>query len=231
MYRRLFLAASGALLLAAGTAFAGDSATFVNLGFSADGDIYMFAQYGVSSGGFRPWADLFVVDVARNDFVSGGRQSYVHENPIVAGQSGAGAMHSLLARNAPLAERYGVVFPNQGQPLYVALVDDPALANRPIDFRDFESGIDYHASLAETVEGSGAAARSSFVINLRRTGGNGTETFTVGSPNVRRAGVLSYRIRQVLVSPAGNSMIFVIEMQRAAGDTHDIRYMVEALRF
>ena len=231
-FRRIFLALAGWLIVSGSALWAGDSASFVNLGFSADGGFYMFAQYGVRSGTLRPWADLFIVDVARNDFVPGGSSSYTHDRPIVAGQSGSGAMHSLIARNAPLAARHGVVFPNQGQPLYIALPGDPALYNQPITFRDFASGVSYHAALVETVEGSGASLRSSFFISLRRTTRYGeTRTFTVGSPGVWRNGILSYRIRQVLVSPSSESMVFVIEMRRVAGNTHDIRYMVEAVRF
>ncbi|MCL2191346.1 MAG: DUF2259 domain-containing protein [Treponema sp.] len=234
LLKRLFLALAGLLIVGGPALWAGDSASFVNLGFSADGSVYMFAQYGVRSGTLRPWANLFVVDVARNDFVPGGRASYTHDRPIVAGQSGSGAMHSLIARNAPLAERHGVIFPNQGQPLYIALPGDPALYNRSITFRDFASRdttVYYEARLVETIEGSGANVRSSFFINLRRTHHGETRTFTVGSPSIWRDGILSYRIRQVLVSPSGDSMIFVIEMRRVAGNTHDIRYMVEALRF
>jgi len=168
--RRVFAVFAG-LLIAGGSSLwaAGDSASFVNLGFSADGGFYMFAQYGVRSGTLRPWADLFIVDVARNDFVPGGRLSYTHDRPIVAGQTGSGAMHSLLAGNSALAERHGVVFPNQGQPLYIALAGDPALDNEPITFRDFATGAFHEASLVETFQGSGAGLRSSFVINLRRT--------------------------------------------------------------
>jgi len=231
MFRRVFVALAGLLVINVSALWAGDSATFVNLGFSADGSIYMFAQYGVRSGTLRPWADVFIVDVARNDFVSGGRTSYTHDRPIVHGQTGSGSMHSLIARNASLAERHGVVFPNQGQPLYIALAGDPALDNEPITFRDFSTGISYHAALVETIEGTGANLRSSFFINLRSTNPRGeTRAFIVGSPNIWRNGILSYRIRQVLISPAGDSMIFVIEMRQAAGNTHNIRYMVAALR-
>jgi len=235
MARRRILFALAGLLMAGGAAlWAGDSASFVNLGFSADGSVYMFAQYGVRSGTLRPWADIFIVDVARNDFVPGGRASYTHARPILAGQTGSGAMHALIARNAPLAERHGVTFPNQGQPLYIALRGDPALTNDPITFRDFASAdsvIYYEARLVETTEGFGANARSSFFINLRRTHRGETRNFIVGSPGVWRDGILSYRIRQVLVSPSGESLIFVIEMRQAAGNAHDIRYMVEAIRF
>jgi len=228
--KRLSIVLAGLLMANASTVWAGDSATFVNLGFSADGNYYMFSQFGVRTDSLRPWADLFVVDVGRNSFVPDGKISYTHERPIVAGQNGAGAMHSLIARNAALSERHGVRFPNQGQPLYIALAGDPALANETINFRDFQSGFSYVASLAETVEGSGASLRSSFRINLTSNGPDGrTRAFTIGT-SIWRPGILSYRIRQVLISPTGNSMIFVVEMRQASGDTHNIRYMVEAVR-
>ena len=228
--KRVFFVLAGFFIANAPTSWAGDSATFVNLGFSADGSYYMFSQFGVRSDSLRPWADLFVVDVGRNNFVPGGRISYTHERPIVAGQNGAGAMHSLIAQNAVLSERHGVRFPNQGQPLYIALAGDPALENQTVTFRDFQSGFSYVASLSETVQGSGASLRSSFNINLASNGPSGqTKTFTIGT-SIWRPGILSYRIRQVLISPSGNSMVFVVEMRQAEGDTHNIRYMVEAVR-
>jgi len=240
VFRRVFYALAGLLVANVSVLWAGDSASFVNLGFSADGSVYMFAQYGVSSDTLRPWADVFVVDVDRNDFVPGGAVSYTHNRPIVAGQNGSAAMHALIARNAPLAERHGVTFPNQGQPLYIGMARYPRPgitarerdnANEPVEFRDFAAGISYVATLVETIEGTAANPRSSFSINLRSVDQRGeTRTLTVGSPNVWRSGISQYRIRRVLVSPLGDSLVFVIEMRQVAGNTHNIRYMVETVR-
>jgi predicted secreted protein len=213
------------------SAYAGDSASFVNLGFSSSGDFYMFAQYGVKSGVLAPWAELYVVDVARNDFVRGGRLSYTHQKPISAGQDGSGALYSLVARNAALAGQYGIIFPEQGQPLYIALDGDPAYAGETISFRDFVSGISYRAALVETIYGSGRDIRSSFYINLECDDGeSGIKKYTIGTPNLRRPLVMSYRIKKALIAPPGNSIIFVIEMKCRAQNGHDIRYMVEAMR-
>jgi predicted secreted protein len=229
--RRFFPAAALVFLLGAPVAQAGDTASFVDLGFSSAGNYYMFAQYGVKSGALAPWAELFVVDVARNDFVRGGRLSYTHDRPISAGQDGSGALYSLVARNAALAGQYGVIFPDQGQPLYIALDGDPAYAGETITFRDFASGVSYRATLIETVNGSGRETTSSFYINLESDDGKGgAKKYTVGTPNLRRPLVLSYHIKKVLIAPSGNSLIFVIEMKRHAESGHDIRYMVEALR-
>jgi predicted secreted protein len=211
--------------------WAGDTATFVDLGFSPDGKTYMFGQYGLQSGTLRPWADLFIVDVSKNDFVSGGRLSYVHDGPIVAGQDGSGALYRLIAQNASMAERYRINYCFQGQPLFVAIDGSEGSRAVPVEFRDFETGANYRASLVSYVEGSGANLKSSFFINLERTARDGSKkSYTVGNPQIKRSFVASYIIRKVMIAPHDGSMIFLIEMKRQEGGDINIRYMVEALR-
>ncbi|MDR2476614.1 MAG: DUF2259 domain-containing protein [Treponema sp.] len=232
LVKKYFLIWAGLLVWRAALVYAGDSASFVDLGFSHDGNIYMFAQYGVKSGGLKPWADLFVVDISRNDFVSGGKVSYTHDSPIVAGQDGSGALYRIITRNAALVDQYGINFPNQGQPLYIALEGDPAYAGEAIEFRDFESGFSYQARLLETVSGSGAGLTSSFHIKLTRVSDAGQEkTYVIGTPDLKRPHISSYRIKKALIAPHSGSLVFVIEMKRQSEDGPDIRYMVEALRF
>ena len=214
--------------------WAGDTANFVDLGFSPDGKTYMFGQYGVQSETLRPWADLFIVDVPKNNFVSGGKFSYVHDGPTVTGQDGSGALYRLIAQNASMAERYRINYCLQGQPLFIAMNSEGSseIAGQiPIVFRDFESGANYRASLVSYVEGSGANLKSSFFINLERTARDGSKkVYTVGSPQIKRPLVASYRIKKVMVAPHDGSMIFLIEMKKQEGSGFNIRYMVEALR-
>ena len=210
--------------------WAGDVALFVDLGFSPDGKTYMFAQYGVQSESLRPWADLYVVDVPRNNFVSGGKISYVHSAPVIAGQDGSGALYQLIARNAALAERHKINYLFQGQPLFIALNGQSA-EESAVEFRDFEQGASYRAALVPSVEGSGPALRSSFYINLERTGRDGKrQTYTIGTPQIKRPLIASYGIKKVMVAPHDGSVIFVIEMRKQSANGFDVRYMVEALR-
>jgi len=212
--------------------WAGDTATFVDLGFSPDGKTYMFAQYGIQSGTLKPWADLFVVDVVRNNFVSGGRFSYVHDKPVVSGQDGSGALYRIITQNVSIANRYRINYCFQGQPLYIGMdTGDPADTAVPIEFRDFDSGANYRASLVATVEGTGAALKSSFHIDLERTGRDGArKTYTVGTPQLKRPFVGAYRIRKVMTAPRDGSIIFVIEMRIQESGETNLRFMVEALR-
>ena len=234
MFKKTHFTIIAALLFCVSGLWAGDTASFVDLGFSPDGKVYMFAQYGVESGTLKPWADLFIVDVPKNNFVSGGRISYTHDSPVVPGQDGSGALYRLIAQNAATAERYRVNYNFQGQPLFIALGDEArpgANGQSSIGFRDFESGASYYASLVSEVEGSGPGLKSSFYIDLERTSKDGSKkTYRVGNPQLKRPLVSSYRIRKVMIAPHDGSMIFLIEMKKQEGTDFNIRYMVEALR-
>jgi predicted secreted protein len=218
------------LSLALGSLAAGDTASFVDLGFSPDGGTYMFGQYGIRNGTLKPWAELFAVDMGRNVFIQGGRLAYTHDAPAVSGQDGSGAFLHLLTQNATLAERRGVNYLTRGRLLYVGVLD--GVERETIEFRDFEKGASYRATLVTRTEGTGANLRSSFVIELEQTGANGARrSFQGGSPQVKRSLISSYQIRRVMISPRDGGLIFVIETRGQAASGQDIRYMVEAVKF
>jgi len=210
---------------------AGDSANFVDLGFSADGKVYMFAQYGVAADSLKPWAEIYAVDVPRNNFVPNGVRKSMSATAAEAGQDGSGLFHRLLADSAALAKRHGVDHTRQGTPLYVAIENGGGKAGEPVEFRDFDAGVSYKAVVNSLVEGSGASLRSSFFIAVDRTDKEGkTKKLTVGTPALKRPLIASYAIRRVISAPRNGSLVFVVEMRRLGPKGVDIRYMVEALR-
>jgi predicted secreted protein len=217
-------------LLGTLSVFAGDVANFVDLGFSEDGNTYMYGQFGVREGSQLPWAEMRIVNVRANDFVSNGRFNYTHTDTISAGQDGAGALYKLIARNSQAIEKYAVPFLRQGVPLYITLLNGQTDA--AIDFRDFEKDVRYTAKIVPYTEGYGESLRSSFFVEISRTGADGvSRTFTAGTPGIKRNGIESYFIKKVLVAPDRSSMIFVIEMySRNGAGAPDVRYMVETLK-
>jgi predicted secreted protein len=232
LLKKIILIISIIFLTCVSVLWAGDSAVFVDLGFSPDGKTYMFGQYGVLLPSLKPWAELFVVDMNTNDFVSNGKASYTQDNAIQAGQDGSGILYQLLGKNTNLSSRYNINFQNQGQPLYISRNENPPECGETIEFRDFISGKYYIARLIPTINGTGMNTRSSFYIDLSVTSLDGqTRNYTVGTPSISRQRILSYNIKKVLIDSAGKSIIFVIEMKRAAENSFDIRYMVEAVRF
>jgi predicted secreted protein len=231
MYIKKTLLILGALLLGVSGLWAGDAASFVDLGFSQDGRTYMFGQYGVLSPSLNPWAELFVIDVPSGDFVPSGKVSCTQDSPIKAGQDGAGVLYNLISGNAALVSRNGIDFQNQGQPLYVSLATNLPERGETIKFRDFLAKKEYTANLVFSTEGGGQNVRSSFYINLESRSETGQyKNYTIGSSHIARPKVISYNIKKVLVDARGGSLIFVIQMKCADPSGHSIRYMVETLR-
>ncbi|MFA6507382.1 MAG: DUF2259 domain-containing protein [Treponemataceae bacterium] len=229
---RAVVALFAALTVWAGSnVWAGDSASFVDLGFSADGKVYMFAQYGVESASLKPWAELFTVDVPRNDFVKNGVKKAVGKAAVDAGQDGAGIFHSLLEENAALTKKYKVDHKRQGSPLYVATENGGGKSGQILEFRDFDAESSYKAKLVSNVEGKGDKLHSSFFISVERTLKSGkVKKYIVGSPAIKRAGVVSYAVRRVVAAPRDGSLVFVIETVKNGAKGPIIRYMVEVFR-
>ena len=228
MNRKLILLAVMVLLIS--PLWAQDTAVFVDFGFSADGRTYSFGQYGINADTLRPWAEFCVVDVGSNSFVPGGRINYVHDSPVIAGHDGSGALFRVISRNTALLDRYKIGFLLQGHPLYVSLENGALSGSETVEFRNFETGESYRATL--TGSGFGSASGSSFNIAIERRGKDGSSrTYTAGNAGIRRPGIISYRIRRVLTAPGTGSLVFVIEMKKQnTNGSVDIRYMAETIR-
>lgn len=59
------------LLMTATSAFAADNAERAVIGFSPDGRYFAFEQYGVQDGSGFPYSEIFVIDLAANQWVKG----------------------------------------------------------------------------------------------------------------------------------------------------------------
>lgn len=203
---------------------AGDFAKFVNLGFSANSRYFMFGQYGIDDQTAYPYAEIYVVDVPANDFVPGTSDRVEIPIPASVTQEGQGALYTLLPDLVPTRDRLGIEHVRTGTYLYV-LVN--GVEPKPeLDFRDFVAGRRFKVKLMQTVEDNGAK----FHIAMTVSTASGSKDYVVGLPNYVRPGVRSYKIRQILLTPDGNSLIFVIEKEIEVDDGTDIRFMVETVR-
>ncbi len=221
-----------ALLLALVTAaaWAGDVAHFVNLGFSEDDRYFLFGQYGVDEKTLSPYAEIAVVDVPANQFASGAVRKASYKLPSEPGTTGEGALYNLLRDNGDVARKYLIDHVRTGRLLYV-LASGDAKPQETLSFRDFQTGSRYQMHLVQATFGEGDKVESSFHIEITVTSASGdAKSYRMGLPDFRRKGVRGYRVRQVLLSPRGGSLVVV--MERAERDTggSNIRYMIETLR-
>ena len=205
---------------------AGDVATFVNLGFSEDSSVFMFGQYGVIDGEERPYAEIYTVNVHKNAFVPDGVTKKVYTDEVQPGQDGSGALFNLFHQVEPQVSKYSVDHLKTGRLVYVHVDGDKP--KERIEFRDFYRGDSYVLTLVQQNFGTDRDVSASFHINLAVTSKSGsTRTYTLGLPDYRRDGVISYRIQEVFFSPAESGLVVVMEKELWSEQGKNIRYMVE----
>jgi len=211
------------------TASAGDAARFVNLGFSPDSRVFMFAQHGISQDNGFPFAEIYAVDVPDNSFVSGGVARETYRIPLSPGQDGSGALYSLLPEMTDVVDRYRINHLSQGRLVYV-LINGSEVRDR-VEFRDFDSGNRYEIEITQERRGSGNDVRAAFHLDVTtHLASGGVLTHRVGRPGYFRDDIDRYRINQVIVSPDERSIVVVIERIRDLESGMRIRYMVETVK-
>jgi predicted secreted protein len=214
-------------LLAALAASAGDVAQFVNLGFSADAKYFLFGQYGIAEKDSVPWADTFIVDIAKNAFVPKGTVSFKGKQAVDPGANGLGALIDAVETGLPQTQKLKIDHLLTGRLLYILV--DGADAPDAIEFRDFQSGKSYKLTLTQVATPKDASSSFSIAVTVTDKDGK-TSTFTVGDPKFVRAGVKAYHIKQIILGPDGSSLVFVVQREEQDTKGNNIRYMVEVVR-
>ncbi|NIZ40535.1 DUF2259 domain-containing protein [Entomospira entomophila] len=214
--------------------WAGDVATFVNMGFSNDGTIFFFSQYGYDDHRKEVYAQAIFVDVIHNDYTTDGLQYHSIPSIPQSGDTLDGAFLELVERLASMRKHYNVNFANKGRIIYASSVMRETAriffskTSENLKFRDFQDNRTFDVTLHQQITNPKA---STFTIDFSITKADGTQkNYQVGSPSITRA-VSHYEIDRIIVSPNGESLIFIIAMRMpTAIGTPNVRYMVEAIK-
>ena len=226
------------MILASGFSalFAGDVASFVDKGFTADGKYYIFGQYGKTDKKYQGWAEIYQVDVEKNDFVDTGVFK-TKPSAVTAGKSGKEVYEALEAKNYLYLKNLPTEKANIDQVLYI-LDDIHKKGTEEIVFTDFtgseiENKNTYHIQLIPTYEGKGKNTKSSFFIMLEKQDANGNiiSRKKIGSPDIKRKGIIEYKIERIFCDKSGKSLVFIIEKTLEDDTGISIRYMVETAKF
>ena len=228
--RRLFLFAV-LLMVSAGTGriFAGDTATFVNLGFSNDAKHFMFGQFGILEENSNAYSDIFLVDVASNTFVKSGVKHTEADIPSEPGSTGEGALFNLLEKSVDFKEKYKIDHLVTGRLLYLFV--DGEKPKEKLEFRDFQLNKGYSIRLVQVSSGKGENVSSSFYLDVNITEKSGElKHYQVGLPNYKRRKVRKYRVKEIILGPDKRSVIFIIQKEEIDKKGSNIRYMIETLK-
>ena len=215
--------------------FAGDVASFVDKGFTEDGKYYLFGQFGKTDKKFQGWAEIYQVDIEKNDYVNGG-VFRTKPSAVTAGKNGREVYEALEAKSFYYLKDVKCEKADPENVLYI-LDDVNRSGTDEIVFTDFKSDIEnpdtFHIQLVPTVNGSGKKVSSSFYIDVEKRDADGNLIFKkkVGSPDIVRKGVYNYKIERIVCDKSEKSFIFVVEKMMEDDSGINIRYMVEAARF
>ncbi|MCQ2982776.1 MAG: DUF2259 domain-containing protein [Treponemataceae bacterium] len=217
-------------LVCAVSLFAGDVATFDDIGISADGKTYLFGQYGMTDSTYQGYAELYAVDISENNYVKGGVKKTAPSKKT-AKVSGAAVYEELKGANAAWLAGYKAAPASIDNTLYLRS-DSKKAPTESITVTDFarsENGntVTYTFTLIPTVEKKGKEVVSSFYISVQRTADGNTQTFIAGNKDIKRKDITGYAIEKIMVDPTGSRFIIVVEKTADSDKGPEVRYMVE----
>ncbi len=224
---------AGLVFVAAGLCFAGDAAAFKDIGFSSDGKIYVFGQCGKTDVNFQPYAEIYTIDVEKNEYVPGGVYKNFEPNSL---RSGSQVYEDLLAKHYFDIKKFNCK-PAQADDVLYVLESEKKKGEDAIEFKNYGDDGDanrltYKARLVPTIYGRGKDLKSSFYIDftISDKDGNLVKSCKVGSPDIKRKGVSAYKIVRIFRDSSKSGLIFVVEktVEDSAGTS--IRYMVETVK-
>ena len=214
--------------------FAGDAAVFQEIGFSEDEKTFIFGQYGMTDMDFEPWAEIYVVDVEKNDYVAG--EVYKTSKIKVHADSGKKAYQELSDKCEWKLAKYKAK-PSSVENLVYVRDKESKLPTDEIVFKDYENSSAekseyYHFKLIPSFSGKGENVLSSYYIDLQKKDGEGNVIYKkiVGNPDIKRKGVSSYKIVRCFSGKSGQNLVFIIEKTFEDKSGTSIRYMVETVK-
>ncbi len=212
--------------------FADDVASYVDEGFSLDGQYYVFGQYGNTEAS-QGFAEIYTIDIAKNDYVDNGL-FFVKPSVTTNGKNG----HTLYTDLRKSNEKYlnGLSLAVIGIDNVLYLNNGLKSVNEKIVVKDFEDTINdfsetYSIQLNPWYSGNTATSKSSFFITVEKLDGNGVVVGkqVIGNPDIKRTGVIGYTIEKIIASPNRDTFIFIIGKTIATSKGTSVRYMVETL--
>lgn len=204
------------------TIFAGDVATFVNLGFSPDGKFFAFGQYGYYDGSGFPYGEIFIIDVTKNDYVSGGviKETIEHgEVDDVESISSYQAFLSAHAKAAPILNEKQIIIRRPGIERNAGKDSNTISWKESGKARSATLNLKKHPSDPTDAYGD----RASFNIRFTSQG----KSFTLGNIKRIRPAVFHYALPKVITSKNGKAVVCIVEKKNFSFEGPDTRFMVE----
>ena len=210
------------LFFTACLALAGDTATFTTLGFSADHRYFAFSQYGEQDGSGFPYAEIYIVDVLKNSFVSGGVINSVWQQETDIQANGIHVLLESRTNADSLLDAYGIDAKIQPR----TMISQMTTEREHVEWRA-PNGDTIKILLKQEGDGDLGMYNSNTAFQLEIQS-NLNPAKIIGNFKRFRKHVIRYDIDRVLTSEDTKSVLVVIRMTKMGFEGPDIRYMIEA---
>lgn len=218
-------------------AAAGDQAQFRPLGFSESGQYYAFAQTGIQDGSGFPYAEVGVVEVARNDLVAS-------KSVVIQSETGASPERALKQALGEInLKRFGIVKEQEEGEQLLSREPGDAGAKAPARFTFMSMGhgpaVEQEPEYEIVVETTKTAPSADDPFCADMGGAQRLKLSLVGRERSdgavrvlqddrrlpkRRACPLGYQVRGVI--EYGEGLVVVLAYTRPGFEGPDTRYMV-----
>ena len=223
MFYLLFRILCVFLLICPGLLLSGDIAEFVSLGWSDNYNYYAFGQYGVQDGSGFPYAEIYVLDVAKNEFVKNGSFNNRVETDTTS-LTGLQMLVNLRQQVDSLFAKYDISELKSFKILFPVSNEQQKTASFSL-----KNGKELRLNLAQKSRGEIHEYTSESAFHVEINSGEKTKC-TIGNINRFRRGVINYNINRVLSDPGEKHFVVVIQKQMLGFEGPSIRYMVEAAK-
>lgn len=215
-------------------AYAGEVAQYKIIGISDDERYMAFGEYGIT-GKDKLFANIFIIDVAKNSFVSNGMIQKVYDVKTYVDQDGINALLYTAVENQKLLKSYNINLLSSGKLVYTLLFCTASECAEPpknVAFTDFDTNIKYDVEMVQNSRtGKNNAPETAFSLNVAITRDGEQFSTVVGVPDYYRKNVKQYVLRSVYTTSTSGALIFIIEKHMTGESENDtsIYYMVETV--
>ncbi len=205
------------------TLCAGDAAQFCALGWSPGYKHFAFTQCGEQDGSGFPYAELFIVDVEKNNFVDNGVIKCLWNDEVDTAAKGLHALLALYVDADSVLKACAISIDHQVRPVFIQQDGECTHAR-------WRAG-DSVFSLVMQQETKGdpgsyeSSAAFSFVLHV-----DDETPLLIGNNKRFRKYVLRYDIDHIMQAPDNKSVVIVIRITKLGFEGPDIRYMVETIK-
>ncbi len=189
----------------------------------------MFGEYGFENGYY--YSAAYFVDVVKNNFANSGVHSKTFKEHIGYSDSYDKSLYELLKMINFKVKEFKINHLRRGREIYFYVKSEIPETDF-LNFVDFKTGNEYQVFVNKDINSQELSSSFNIFLSVRYCNSTLEKHLTVGRGNYYRKNVIDYRIREIVLFPNEDGIVFVLEkiMLNSYGNRYK-RFMVEVKKY